>query len=326
MPELSKGWRQELEAALLKIENSKDRAARINSATTICELAQAVTVEEQAEFAPALGRLIADKDPQLRAQGAMLAGIILPPKDAAELLLRHVGDKDELVRTWATGTLADLALPELRHTFARLIDDESERVRFEAARGMAVLKHPAGLEVLCKALDNDELRYQSVNALVELGYAEALPALRRQFERWFLPTFDRTQIAGAMARLGDDRGVAHLFKRTEKKWSADKAMAVELLGEVKAKGAKERLLELLGDKKEATRGAAARGLGLFGDQSVVPNLLPLLADPASDEELKLDVAEALWLLNTPDARAAVQALSLQSSEAQAELKEILAIP
>ena len=79
--------------------------------------------------------------------------------------------------------------------------------------------------------------------------------------------------------------------------------AVELLGEVKAPGARERLLEVLADPRDPARGAAARGLGRLGD-----------------------AAEGLLALGTASARARVAALRLSSAEARAELVTLLAEP
>ena len=137
-----------------------------------------------------------------------------------------------------------------------------------------------------------------------------------------VPAFDKTQLAGALAVLGDADGVAHLFKRAGRKWTMDRPMAVELLGAVKAPGALSRLLEILKDAEDAARGTAARALGRLGDPAAEAALAELLASSANDD-LKLDGAEGLLLLGTPSARARVEALRLSQPEAAEELKALL---
>jgi HEAT repeat protein len=241
------------------------------------------------------------------------------------MLTARLSDADVGVRLEATGQIADLALPELRGALAPMLQDPSPEVRFEAARGMAALKHSAGLEILVEALDSDLLRFRALGALGELGDTRALPALKRLFGKWLLPHFERTQTAGVLARLGEAEGAAHLLKRTQKKWSVDRALAVELCGEVKAPGALERLREILEDPKDQCRGAAARGLGLLGDPKALPWLLALLEDTHAHEDFRLDAAEGLWRLGLPEGHARVRAAvpTFASPEAREELAELL---
>jgi HEAT repeat protein len=221
------------------------------------------------------------------------------------------------------GRIADLAQSDLRGVLAAALEDEALPVRFEAARGMVALKHNAGLEVLLGALDDRDLRFRAAAALARLGNRDAVPHLKRAFHAWLLPAFDRTQFAGALAVLGEPEGVAHLFKRAGKKWSMDRAMAIELLGEVKADGAKERLLEILRDAKDEARGAAARGLGRLGDRSLEPVLLAALDDATLTDDVRLDLAEALLLLGGEAGRARAMGLVLEDPDARSELQAMI---
>ena len=124
-------------------------------------------------------------------------------------------------------------------------------------------------------------------ALAQLGNKDALPKLKKTFNGWFLPAFDKTQLAGALAQLGDADGIEHLFKRAGKGWSMDRAMAIELLGEVKAPGAKERLLEILRSPEDECRGAAARGLGRLGDASVFADVAKVLGEKLVSDDVLL---------------------------------------
>src|SRR5437660_462637 len=87
----------------------------------------------------------------------------------------------------------------------------------------------------------------------------------------------------AVRRLGDPEGARYLMERTRRRWREDRALAVELCGEVKATGALARLLEILGDQKDPCRGAAARGLGRLGDADALSALATVLEEEGQPE-------------------------------------------
>ncbi|WXH26418.1 hypothetical protein WA016_00327 [Myxococcus stipitatus] len=316
-------WRAERDRALLTLEREKRPAFRAEAAEQLHHLA-AEAPSRAADFMEVVPRLLSDSQPEVKRSGVALATVVLPPEEMTALLIARLRDEESLVRLEATGRLADLARPELRGALAGMLEDSVPEVRFEAARGIAALKHPAGLEVLIDALDADLLRFRALGALAELEDPRALPAVKRLFGRWLLPAFDRTQAAGVLAKLGDSDGVTHLFQRSRKKWSQDRALAVELLGEVKAPGALERLKAILDDVKDSCRGAAARGLGRLGDTRALPWLVALLKDTSAQEEDRLDAADGLWRLGGPESREHVRAAvsTFTSPEARQELEEL----
>lgn len=318
-------WRQERDRALLVLESDQRPSVRTEAALLLCELAREPG-RPAAEWVPALSRLLPDAQEEVRCAGVALAALVLSPEEAREVLVRRLSDPAPRVRVEAAGRLADLAEPTSRGVLAEAMRDQTFAVRFEAARGMAALRHSAGLEILVEALDQDELRFRALGALAELGDARALPAVRKVFRRWLLPGFERTQAAGAMARLGDAEGVRYLFRRTQRSWGIDRAMAIELLGELRAEGARQRLEQILLDRGDACRGAAARGLGRLGDLGALPALASLLEDALSSEDLRLDAAEGLCLLGAGEAFAKVEAAiaSFPSAQTRAELRQMLA--
>jgi HEAT repeat protein len=317
-------WRAERDRALLALERESRPQGRAEAAQLLLQLA-AEDAERAPEFAQVLVRLLADAQVEVRRAGLGLATLVLPAEELVDLLTARLTDAEVGIRLEATGRIADLALPELRGALARMLEDPIPEIRFEAARGMAALKHSAGLEVLLEALDNDLLRFRALGSLAELGDTRALPAVKRLFGRWLLPAFDRTQAAGVLARLGEAEGAEFLLKRTQKKWSADRALAVELCGEVKAPGALERLHAILEDPKDPCRGAAARGLGRLGDPKALPWLLTLLEDTGAPEDFRLDAADGVWRLGLPEGQARVRAAAstFSSAEAREELAELL---
>jgi HEAT repeat protein len=315
--------RAERDLALLTLEREKSAPVRAEAAETLCELAAASPPALRGEFAPAVVRLLADPQVEVRCAGLALAVEVLPLAEAVDILVRHVRDREQRVRVEAVGRIADLARSDLRGVLAAALEDEALPVRFEAARGMVALKHSAGFEVLIGALDERDFCFRAAAALARLGNRDAVPHLKRVFHSWFLPAFDRTQLAGALAMLGEPEGVAYLFKRAGKKWSMDRAMAIELLGEVKADGAKERLLEILRDAKDEARGAAARGLARLGDRSLEPLLLAAIDDHTLTDDVRLDLAEALLLLGGEAGRAKVTGLVLADPDARLELEAMI---
>nr|WP_153864865.1 MULTISPECIES: HEAT repeat domain-containing protein [Myxococcaceae] len=271
-----------------------------------------------------LPALLEDAQPEVRRAATVLASALLDGAAREEAVRARLADPEAEVRLEAAGRLADLGEPGLRGALAGMLEDPSFEVRFEAARGIASLGHGAGLEVLVEALDRAPLRFRALGALGELADARALPAVQKLFGRWLLPDFERTQAAGVLARLGEPKGAAHLLARTRKKWSPDRALAAELLGEVQAAGALERLREMVQDAGDVNRGAAARGLGRLGDAAALPWLTALLEDTSAPEDFRQDAAEALCLLGLPEARGAVErALPGFSAEVQAELRQTL---
>lgn len=310
--------------ALLTLEREARADLRAEAADTLCELAFDAPPETRRDFEPAVVRMLADRQDEVRCAGLALATEILAPAEAKDILVRHLGDKVARVRVEAAGRLADLALPDTRGALAAALADPELTVRFEAARGMVALNHTAGLDVLLAALEDADLRFRAASALAQLGNKEAVPALKRAFSSWFMPAFDKTQLAGALASLNDAEGVAHLFKRAGGKWTMDRPMAVELLGVVKAPGALARLLEILADAEDPARGTAARALGRLGDAAAEPALIKLLSASDATDDLKLDAAEGLLLLGTPSARAAVEALKLEDADSAEELAAVLA--
>lgn len=320
---MSEAWRAARERALVMLEREKVATLRAEAASTICDAAAEAPPEARGDFAADVVQLINDRQEDVRCAGLALAAEVLKAEEAKEVLVRHLSDKAHRVRVEAAGRLADLALPDARGALAAALQDEVFSVRFEAARGMVALNHSAGLETLLTALEDSDLRFRAAAALAQLGNKDALPKLKKAFHGWFLPAFDKTQLAGALATLGDPEGVDHLFKRAAKGWSMDRAMAIELLGEVKAPGASARLLEIVRAPDDACRGAAARGLGRLEDASVFGELSKVLDEPTLPDDVKLDVAEGLLRLDKQRGRERVSALQLADDDAKAELAALV---
>ena len=298
-------WRTEKDRALLTLESGRRSRERVDAAHIIVELALE-SRDRADELAGLLPRLLDDKDDRVRRAGVALAAVVLPPEEAETLFANRMKDESVEVRVESVGQLADLARPSSRGLFAAAMQDPAFTVRFEGARGMAALHHPAGVDVLIEALRKDAFRFRALSALAELGDRSAIEPIRRIHTRFLMNPWERTQAAGALVRLGETSAGGWLMERVQRKRGSDRPMAVELIGELKLPGAKERLLQILGDPKDGSRGAAARALGRLGDPSVIDALAAVLGSTEAPEFLRLDAAEGLLLLQTPEARAKVE--------------------
>jgi HEAT repeat protein len=312
------------EGALRTLAQGGPPSVRREAAQKLVEAARA---SEETEAWEATARtLLVDADAEVRRAGVAL--LALPPSAPATLLARlgpAVGDASPSVRLEAVGQLADRASAELRPILAQALEDSGFLVRFEAARGLAAIHHPAGLDVLAEGLDNPTLRFRAIGALAELGDARALVPLRRLFGRWLLNAFERTHAAGAMALFGDEEGRAYLLSRLQRRGALDRPLAAELCGEAHLQEAEEALLGILGDAQDTARGAAARALGRLQSVRAAPLLEALLLSASIPEETRLDFAEGLVFLRGKGARAALtQALSsMKEGEGREELRLLL---
>jgi HEAT repeat protein len=319
-------WRAERDQALLLLEQQGvEPAVRAEAAEALVHVAADHT-DRYEELRFAIPQLLEDKQSEVRRAVVQLAALVLPDGEGDEFLSARLRDPSDEVRMEAAGQLADRSRAHLRPALAAALEDVSFLVRFEAARGMAALRHSSGMDVLTQGLDHDTLRFRAISALAELGDAKAIPPLKKLFKKWLLQSFDRTQAAGALARLGDPEGADYLLQRTRARGgSPDRPMAVELCGEVKISGALPRLLEIIADKEDVARGAAARGLGRLGDLAALPALAAVLEELEAPEDLKLDAAEGLCRLGGLEARAKVEAALARatSDEAREELELML---
>lgn len=320
---MSADWLTQRDALLLTLENEKRPLARTQAADALCALASGRPLEDAAEFAGTVPRLLSDAQPEVRCAGVALGAQVLPEEEAVGICTQALADKHPRVRVEGAGILADLAIASTRGALAHALEDEFFEVRFEAARGMAALKHKSGVPILIEALDDKHLRFRALGALGALGDSSALPRVKELFGKWLLPAFERTQAAGVLAALGDAEGETFLLKRSEARSALDRGLAIELLGVCKSEVTKARLLSILADDKDSMRGAAARGLGRRGESSALPSLTALARSASLDDDDRLDVAEGLLLLGGDEARAAVLAMQFSNEDARLEWKALL---
>jgi HEAT repeat protein len=312
------------EAALSALKQEKDAEARTSAARQLREILFARGGDETSQLA-VWRTLVQDRQDTVRRVGAQLAMELFEPDEAEQVLVGLLEDRSPLVRVEAAGGLADLERRSSLASLETLLLDDAFPVRFEAARGLAALGDDSGLQVLIEALEQDSFRFRALGTLAALGDGRALPAIRHWFHRPLLPGFERTQAAGALAKLGDAEGERYLLNRIQSRRKMDRAFAIELCGDLKLPAAFGQLFAILADAEDDCRGAAARGLGRLGDRRAIAPLWSLLEDQAQPDELRLDAAEGLCLLGGVEAKSRIeQALrTLKSSEALSQASELL---
>ena len=176
--------------------------------------------------------------------------------------------------------------------------------------GLAGLGDASGVEELLAAVEDKVRRFFALGALARLGEGRARePAERVLRKRFFVSEFERAQAAGLLAKLGSDEGRAYLLDRIRRTRADDRGLAMELCGEHKLQEAIPPLREAMADKRELFRGTAARSLGLLGDTESLAAMVATARDAQEDLGIRCDAMEGLMFLRTPEAVAALHALS-----------------
>ena len=159
----------------------------------------------------ALSSALSSPAPEVRFQAiASLAEI--DAVRAATVVLPALDDRDGKVRAQAAAALGDAGERVHADRLARLLDDNDE-VRHEAALALARLGDRRGLPSLVRALGDRNRALDAATALAKLGIggdAAATAALGHAVERWLGDPLVKVRAAEALARAGDERGLAHL--------------------------------------------------------------------------------------------------------------------
>jgi len=263
--------------------------------------------------------LLSHKDATVRGT-ALLALALARGEAALAALEAHAADSDLEVLT-DLAHAAKILGPPGRSLMSRLLTDKSIEVRFPAALGLAELEDKAGIEVLIQALELPRMRYQALAALQSLADTRALEPARRLFKkRFFVNDYERVAAAGVLASLGDAEGKAWLVERIARRKGMDRGLAIELAGELKLREAIPALEATLGDKEDVFRGAAVRALGMMGASAFLPRMVAILSDDTDDSAARMDAAEGLMHLGTPEAKAALEKVA---STADLEVREVV---
>lgn len=264
--------------------------------------------------------LLGSAEPDVRGTSYVILALATG-ETAVSTLQTHLNEPDAGARSDLAHALS-LCDEAGRPLLAGMLRDPVFEVRFEAACSLASASDERGLEVLLQALEIPPARFQALSALQKLSNRRALEPVQKLFRKFFISGFDRTGAAGVLAKLGNEEARDWLVRRVAKRRGDDRGLAIELVGELRLMGATEALVETLRDRGDLFRGAAARALGMLGDDRLRDMLVAILMSEEEDPETRMDAAEGLMHMGTHRARLALQEAAGEVQNA--ELREVVA--
>ena len=153
------------------------------------------------ELLPSLLRLSTHTSASVRHA---VAGALGGSEDTASIstLIQMSSDPDAEVRNWATfglGTMTDADSSELREALFGRIQDVHDETRWEALLGLARRNDNRVVPYIRSELQADVVAVFAVEAALEAGFRELLPALRELATWWDL---DSDLLADALSACG----------------------------------------------------------------------------------------------------------------------------
>lgn len=309
---------EELAAAL----DSPEGALRVDAARALIERWRGGDPQAAEAIAPRLTELLEDPEPLVRIAALSGVRMLRKPENlekCASGTLALLADPVAQVRVAAVWASLRLPGDAARTQVRALMASTEETMRFAAACALSDARDSAALPELTAALRDDHRRQEALSALMSLGDAAALPEIALLFEEESLGEFDRTLVAAAMARFGDARGGAHLVERIEREGD-DRPIAAEWAGRLGVQDAIPALSELADEEGDPARGAAMRALGRLRAPGAEERLLRVAGSEEMADDLRMDAAEGLAELGTPNALELLKKLA--SAEPSSELSQL----
>jgi HEAT repeat protein len=315
----------ETTAEVAEALDSQNGAVRVDAARAILDRARMGDKEAAQTLAARMGDLLGDEEPSVRTTG-LSALRVLRSRELFEehqsAVLGLLADPVAQVRTTAVWSAASIPGDTARTQVRAVLSSEEEPLRFAAACALSELGDAAAMDELTGALREEHRRQEALSALMSLGDPGAVPHLATLFEDESLGEFDRTLAAAALRRLGDARGGEHLCARIAE-GSDDAPIAAEWAGRLGVAEAIPALEETAGREGDQARGAALRALGRLQAPGAEERLLALLRSPEEAEDLRMDAAEGLAELGSPQALEALEKVSGEGGELGSLCRELL---
>jgi HEAT repeat protein len=220
-----------------------------------------------------------------------------PPERRRELLRRAAGSRDA----------------DARALVVRALDDDSPRVRLDAAALVADARITEGAPALVRWLDDPTpaARLAALRALVALRATAALPSLARMLSDADVAI--RAEAVRAAAAVGGVDATVALLDRVSDPEASVRVEAARTLGELGDARAVFTLLGALQDAAPEVRAAAALSLGRLGDARALRGLVSLVHDPDADVRVAAVRAAGALGRSTPEAVADLAAVALRES-------------
>jgi HEAT repeat protein len=199
---------------------------------------------------------------------------------------RQLSSPDEEERLDAVISLTSLGTPPAAQSLRPALDDQSERVRAAAVRGLAALKDSASSQAIIARLREDRslaVRKEAALALGELrqGQSALTDALRDRNAEV------RGAAATALALCDFPSAIDPLIRALRDKSAfvrSQSSRALGALGSVASRALPSLIRVLSSDKDSEARRQSALAMGRIGDASALPALR--LASQSADPYLK----------------------------------------
>jgi HEAT repeat protein len=195
-----------------------------------------------------------------------------------EMLYQKLRDSERRVRIEAGYKLLALEKPSISWLIDEL-KDEDWHIRSSAAVLLANIGNTQSVIPLISALndENDEVRWDVVNALGRSKARNAVPALI-EILRNDKVDYVRWSAATALGEIGDQRAVEPLINALADESKGVQTKTAEALGKTKDKRAVKPLIPLLKDDDCGLRQMVGLSLGLLDDRRAIGPLINSLQD------------------------------------------------
>jgi serine/threonine-protein kinase len=260
-----------------------------------------------------LGQL---KDPNKFIRQAALSALSkMKSLPSVEPVAKALTDNDVEVQNRAVEVLINAKHPDTIKHLVPVLKDESEYARRSAVEVLNEICDQRSVKFLLEAIKDADwwVRSRAADALGKIGgprVVEAVLALVKDPDE----EIRRTAIE-ILNLTKDERAVDYLLQATRDSdwWVSERA--IDALGEIGAKKAAPRLLEMMqGNVKAAP--AAIRALGKLGDTAIIEVLVPQLNRPEKD--IRVEVLGALARLadeqRADEVKREIEAVAAQAGD------------
>ena len=195
----------------------------------------------------------------------------------------------------ALAQIGEKAIPEL----VKALSDSDIHTRYWSACTLGDIKDERAVRPLLEALAielKSNVRAGIITALGEIGDKRAINALIQALQD--NSSSVRSSAAIALGQFADQEVIKALIPKLEDESYFVRSWSANALGKIGDSQAIAPLITALSKEKEIeVNYAIVRALGQFkGDSQVVETLLPMLKNPASDSNLRCEIAIALGRL------------------------------
>jgi HEAT repeat protein len=201
-----------------------------------------------------------------------------------------------------------------------LLDDESKKVRYWAISALGLIRDSRAVDALIASIKKEK-RGPAVWALGNIGDVRAVEPLIDILDD--KSSHVRYSAAKALGRLEDPRAVESLIRSLRDSSSnlRVRSNAVEALGKIGGRRAREVLIDLLGPDRIGILAACA--LGELKDEQALEPLITALEDP--NKWHRMWAAEALGNLNDRRAASALISVLKHDTDTIVRMKSVQAL-